>query len=98
MSGSFKILAAAYLVLALSACASTPPTATLAPAPYQRYIVERDLVVRQSANAGASEVGRLPAGSALTAWMEDVGGNWYRLHSAAGNVGYVFGRPFRMAD
>jgi len=86
----------AMITAGLSGCASAP--ATTAPPPYVRYVVERDLVVRQSANAGASEVGRLSAGATLTAWVEDVGGNWFRLHSDSGNVGYIFGRPFRLAE
>lgn len=96
MRQPFKTLAAASMMVSLAACASPPPI-TSSP-PYVHYVVERDLVVRQAANGGAGEVGRLPAGAVLTAWLEDVGDNWYRVHSESGNVGYIFGRPFRPAN
>jgi hypothetical protein len=96
MSTIIKSLTAASMIFGLAACASAPPS--ISQYSYTRYVVERDLIVRQSANAGADEVGRLSAGAVLTAWVEDVGGNWFRLHSDNGNVGYIFSRPFRIAD
>ena len=87
----------ACLLPGLAACASASASTSAQP-DYVRYVVERDMVVHQSANAGADSVGRLPVGTALTAWVEDVGGNWYRLHSENGNVGYIFGKPFRRAE
>jgi hypothetical protein len=96
MSKIIKTLTAASTMLGLAACASAPPSTSQSS--YIRYVVERDLIVRQSANAGADEVGRLSAGAVLTARVEDVGGNWFRLHSDNGNVGYIFSRPFRIAE
>lgn len=97
MMKSIKTLTAASLMVGLAACATAPPSMTASPS-YVRYVVERDIVVRRTANAGADEVGQLAASSVLTAWVEDVGGGWYRLHSDNGNVGYIFGRPFRPAE
>lgn len=94
-----RTLAATLLLGGLAACASTHEPVYSQPEPaYTRYVVERDMVVRQSANAGAGEVGRLVAGDTLTAWVEEVGGNWYRLNTDSGNVGYIFGMPFRHAQ
>jgi len=95
MKSLMSFLAAGSLLLALAACASSasPP-----PEPsYQLYVVERDLAVHLAANAGADQIGVLPAGSTFSGWLEDVGGNWYRLHSDSGNIGYIFGKPFRPA-
>ncbi|MFN3076598.1 MAG: SH3 domain-containing protein [Alphaproteobacteria bacterium] len=86
------------LLFGLSACTSTHQPYSIAEPVFVRYVVERDLIVRQSANAGANEVGHLAAGDSLTAWVEDVGGNWYRLNTDNGNVGYIFGMPFRHAQ
>ncbi len=91
-----RSLSALVVLSALGGCASSP--SVLTPPTFVRYVVERDMVVRQAANGGAGEVGRLPAGTTLTAWAEDVGENWFRLHSDSGNVGYIFGMPFRRAD
>jgi len=98
MNKSLKPLIAGFMMIGVAACASSPPSMTAAYPSYVRYVVERDLVVRQAANAGADEIGRLSAGAILTAWAEDVGGGWYRLHSENGNVGYIFGKPFRFAE
>ena len=98
MNPTIRTMLAATTLFGVTACASAPPPDSSAPPPYVRYVVERDMVVRQAANAGAQVVGTLPAGSPLTAWVEEVGGNWYRLHSDQGNVGYIFGTPFRNAE
>ena len=97
MNTPFKAFAAISLITGLSACASSPTMPS--PEPYYVHVVvERDLAVRQTPNAGGTQIGLLPAGSDLTVWVEDVGGNWYRLHSRDGNIGYIFGKPFRAAD
>jgi len=98
MNKLFKSFAVISTVVGLGACASVQPSMNSEQHSYVSYVVERDMVVRQSANAGAKEVGQLSSGDTLTAWVEDVGGNWYRLHSDSGNVGYIFGRPFRVAE
>ena len=96
---AIKKLLIALPILALAACATAieVPLST-ENSSYNRYVVERDMVVRQAANAGAAEIGKLPAGAELTARVEPVGGNWYRLHSSNGNTGYIFGKPFRRAE
>ncbi len=92
-----KLCAAASLLLSIAACASS--SSPDAPAsPYVHYVVERDVVVRRTANAGADQVGRLAAGTVLTAEVVDLGDGWFRIHSDSGRTGYIFGRPLRLAE
>lgn len=93
-----KLCAAAGLLLSIAACASSPPSNAPASSPYLRYVVERDVVVRRTANAGADQVGRIAAGTVLTAEVVDLGDGWFRIHSDSGRSGYIFGRPLRLAE
>ncbi|MBV8537947.1 MAG: SH3 domain-containing protein [Alphaproteobacteria bacterium] len=93
-----RICAAGGLLLSIAACASSPkPNADMS-SPYLHYVVERDVVVRRTANAGADQVGRLAAGTVLTAEVVDIGDGWFRVHSDSGRTGYIFGRPLRLAE
>lgn len=77
----------------------SPDTAAHRPTPsYRRYIAERSFVVLHAPNAGAEEVGRVAAGDAINAWMEDGKDNWTRIHNENGKVGYIFGTPLRRGD
>jgi len=93
-----RACAAAGLLLSIAACASSPPPNAPASSTYLRYVVERDVVVRRTANAGADQVGRLAAGTVLTAEVEDLGDGWFRIHSDSGRTGYIFGRPLRLVE
>ncbi len=93
-----KLWVAGGLLLSVAACASSPrPDASVSP-PYLHYVVERDVVVRRTANAGADQVGRLAAGTVLAAEVVDIGDGWFRVHSDSGRTGYIFGRPLRLAE
>lgn len=83
-----------------AACASAPPPGPTRPdsSAHARYVVERDVVVRRTANAGADPVGRLAAGTIVTADVEDLGDGWFRIRSDSGHVGYIFGRPLQPAE
>lgn len=99
MAHPIKRLLVIFPILGLAACATAAETpSSLEGSSYDRYVVERDMVVRQAANAGGTEIGKLPAGAELTARVEHVGGNWYRLHSSNGNIGYIFGKPLRRTE
>ncbi|HTO82281.1 MAG TPA: SH3 domain-containing protein [Methylomirabilota bacterium] len=93
-----KLCAAAGFLLSIAACASSPPPNTDVSSPYLHYVVERDVVVRRTANAGADQVGRLAAGTILKAEVVDIGDGWFRVHSDSGRTGYIFGRPLRPAE
>ena len=56
------------------------------------------MVVRRTANAGADPVGRLAAGTVLSAEVADLGDGWFRIHRDSGRSGYIFGRPLRLAE
>jgi len=87
------------LMLTVAACASAPPpTASAPPSGYRSYVVERDVVVRRTASAGADAVGRLSAGTSVKAELVAVGDGWYRVHSDSGRTGYIFGRPLQLAE
>jgi len=92
-----KLCAAAGLLSSIAACSSSPPNGPQS-SPYLHYVVERDVVVRRTANAGADQVGRLAAGTVLTAEVVDIGDGWYRVHSDSGRTGYIFGHPLRLAE
>ena len=98
MQHLIKACAAAGILLSIAACASSPPPNAPASSPYLHYVVERDVVVRRTANAGADQVGRLAAGTVLTAEVVDLGDGWFRVHSDSGRTGYIFGRPLRLAE
>lgn len=101
MNRLIKLCAASGLLVGVAACASAPaPTPTAAPqaSEYLRYVVERDVVVRRTANAGADTVGRLAAGTTVTAEVEDLGDGWFFIRSDSGRSGYIFGRPLRRAE
>lgn len=89
-----KLCAAAGVLLTAAACASSPAP----PSPYVRYVVERDVVIHRTASAGADPVGRLSAGTTVTAEIEDYGDGWFRIRSDSGRVGYIFGRPLQRAE
>lgn len=97
-----KLCAAGGLLLTVGACASAPAPTLPAAAPqaseYLRYVVERDVVVRRTANAGADQIGRLAAGTIVTAEVEDLGDGWFFIRSDSGRTGYIFGRPLRLAE
>ena len=95
-----KLCAAGGGLLGIAACASAPAPGPSAPqsSAYLRYVVERDVVVRRTANAGADQIGRLAAGQLVTAEVDDLGDGWFRIHSDSGRTGYIFGRPLRLAE
>ncbi len=93
-----KLCTAAGLLLSIAACASSPPSNPAGSSPYLRYVAERAVVVRRTANAGADQVGRIAAGTVLTAEIVDLGDGWFRIHSDSGRTGYIFGRPLRVAE
>ncbi len=98
MTDLLKCLAACALLSGLAACASAPPPATAPESGYRHYVVERDVVVRRTASAGADAVGRLSAGTTVKAEIVEVGDGWFRLHSDSGRTGYIFGRPLQPAE
>jgi len=103
MTGLLNRLAGCALLLSAAACASAPPSSSIGPttAPasgYRHYVVERDVVVRRTASAGADAVGRLNAGSTVKAEVVAVGDGWYRVHSDSGRTGYIFGRPLQLTE
>jgi hypothetical protein len=98
MKRLIKACAAAGILLSIAACASSPSSNAPASSPYLHYVVERDVVVRQTANAGADQIGRLTAGTVLIAEVADLGDGWFRVHSDSGHTGYIFGRPLRLAE
>lgn len=95
-----KLCAASGLLLSIAACASAPAPGPATPqsSAYLHYVVERDVVVRRTANAGADQIGRLAAGQVVTAEVSDLGDGWFRIHSNSGRTGYIFGRPLRLAE
>ncbi len=93
-----KLCVAGGLLLSVAACGSSPRPGAQVSSPYLHYVVERDVVVRRTANAGADQVGRLAAGTVLTAEVVDIGDGWFRVHSDSGRTGYIFGRPLRLAE
>ena len=98
MKRLLKACAAGGILLSIAACASSHPSNAPASSVYLHYVVERDVVVRRTANAGADQVGRLTAGTILTAEVVDLGDGWFRVHSDSGRTGYIFGRPLRLTE
>ncbi len=95
-----QLAAVSSILLSVAACGSAhgPTTGPSASSKYLHYVVERDVVVRRTASAGADPVGRLAAGTTVTAEVEDLGDGWFRIHSDSGRTGYIFGRPLVLAE
>ncbi len=62
---------------------------------YKKYVIIRSVTVRSLPGMRGQNVGRLIAGNKITADIVLTKGNWSQITNENGNVGYVFGKPFR---
>ena len=61
----------------------------------RKYEVTRGVTVRSIPRLSGKDVGRLEAGSTIKAKVVPAKGNWRKITMESGNIGYVFGKPFR---